>query len=352
MTSPTARPLSALVLSLAAAAGLVWACGGDDASVQDGGPDATASDAPSPDAGPDAPDAADAVADASAGCDTTASFGAPVLVNELTSAGTDVGARLTPDGLTVYFASNRALGDAGPAGFRTFGTLFDIYRATRSAVDQPFGTPVRADDLDSDAGDAYASLSSTDLTVYFASDRNGGVVRLFSATRATSSDPFGAASEITGVAPDALSDDEPYVTADDSALYFSSARTLDAGISGFHVFRSPIDAGVVGPPVLIPVRTDDAGLALVAFSPVVSADDLTLYFASPALGGGALDVWRATRASKSDPFSNPAPVSELNTSDNEAPSYLTADGCTLYLHSNRMGGAGRFHIYRASKPPK
>ncbi len=351
MTSPSRRPLAALMLAVAAGGGLGWACDGDDAS-GDGGPDVATPDATSPEAGPDGADASDA-SDASAGCDTTAPFGAPVLVSELVGAGSEVGARLSADGLTVYFASNRALGDAGSSGFFTFDSPFAVYRATRTAVDQAFGTPILADDLDGDAGDAYASLPLGGLTVYFASRRDvSGAVRLFSAARAATNDPFGAASEIPGVSSGPLSDDQPYVTPDESALYFSSARVSDAGISGFHVYRSAIDAGVVGSPVLVPVRTNDAGLAVVSFSPVVSADDLTLYFASPAAGAGEHDIWRATRASASDPFSSPTPVSELNTSSFEAPSYLTADGCALYLYSNRMGGAAQFHIYRSSKPPK
>ncbi len=347
----SARSVVAVAVLGATAAGLgLGACDGDATSPGDGGPDVIALDAAGPEAGVDA--APDAPTDAATGCDTSAAFGAPVLVTELDGPADDIGARLSADGLTVYFTSNRALGDAATQGPPvTFGTSVTIYRATRTAVDQPFGAPALATDLDVGDSTGFASLTTDGLTAYFAAQWDGGAARLLSATRATTTDPFGGATAIPGIAGN-LSDNQPYVLGDGSALYFVSARTIDAGFSGIHLFRSGIDAGAVGAPELVLARTNDAGLAIVVFSPVVSADELTLYFGSPGPGFGSHDVWRATRASTSDPFSNPAPVAELDSTSDDMPSYLTPDGCAIYLFSDRPGGAGQWDIYRASKPAK
>ncbi len=331
-------------LGMAGLALFVWACGGDDASQPgDAGSDVTGADAPAPDAGVDVD-----AADAARGCDLARPFDAPVSVVELNGPGDDVGARLSADGLTVYLTSNRGT-DAG-SDFFTLPTMA-IYRATRAASDQPFGAPAPAADLDSDAGDGYVTLTGDGLTAYFASRRAGsGAAEVFVATRAAAGDPFGAAAAIPDLVAGGANADQPYVTPARSALYFASTRGVDGGVAGFHVFRSPITAGTVGAPALVDgVYGPDAGVK-VSFSPVVSADELTLYFSAPNLGN--LDIWRATRASAQDAFSNPTPVTELNTADLDAPSYLTPDGCTLYFYSSRGGGFGKLDIYRASKPAK
>ncbi len=342
---------------LACAAGLVclaWACGGDDTSTPaDAGPDVTGGDAPGPEAGADASDAG---ADASTpACDTTAAFGVAAPVTELDGPADEVGARLSSDGLTVYFSSDRAF-DGGILGPPFTSSILRLYRATRSAVGQPFGAPVPADDLDSDAGEGFASLSTDGLTVYLASLRGDpNHAHLYVATRAAPADPFGTPTSVASLELAGTSDDQPYLTADQSAVYFASGRTLDAGFAGFHVYRSAIDdAGVAAAPERVAAAYDPDAGPDVSFAPVVTADDLTLYFAAPAKGGGGggHDIWRATRATRSDPFAAAAPVTELSTTDVEMPSYITPDGCTLYFYSNRSGGSGGWDIYRASKPAK
>jgi hypothetical protein len=68
--------------------------------------------------------------------------------------------------------------------------------------------------------------------------------------------------------------------------------------------------------------------------PVLSADGLTLYFASEraAHGGhGGLDIWVATRASDKDPFGPGSLVEELATPGADYPGFLSTDGCRLYF---------------------
>jgi hypothetical protein len=49
-------------------------------------------------------------------------------------------------------------------------------------------------------------------------------------------------------------------------------------------------------------------------SPRLSADDLTLYFASDSAGNGTLDIYAATRADTTGPtWSKPAPLTDVNT---------------------------------------
>jgi hypothetical protein len=64
-------------------------------------------------------------------CNPTAPFGAPVPLTNLNSPGNDAGAWLTADELTLYFASDRS-GGVGS---------FDIYVATRTSIDAVFSSP-------------------------------------------------------------------------------------------------------------------------------------------------------------------------------------------------------------------
>ncbi len=55
----------------------------------------------------------------------------------------------------------------------------------------------------------------------------------------------------------------------------------------------------------------------------------------------------AHRTTPTGPFSGLAMVTELNTTSAEFPTYLSPDGCTIYIGSNR---SGRQHLWVAGKP--
>jgi len=99
---------------------------------------------------------------------------------------------------------------------------------------------------------------------------------------------------------------------------------------------SGVDLGF-GPPAL--VEEPDGGSVL--SNPVITPDDLTMYFATDTTGldggPGQATIRAAARASTSDPFSAPASVSALDfigTDDvvGVIPTFVTADGCTLYFY--------------------
>jgi len=87
------------------------------------------------------------------------------------------------------------------------------------------------------------------------------------------------------------------------------------------------DGGVMqrlGPPVNGNAR---------AFYPVISSDDLTLYYTLDVGLSADHEIAVARRATKNDPFGGAALVTELNTPDaREGPMWLSPDGCTLYVH--------------------
>lgn len=93
-------------------------------------------------------------------------FGAPIPVSELNSTVSDAGSSLRFDGLEVVFFSRR------PGGFGNS----DLWAATRNTPFDQWSTPVNLGDVvNSAALDFDPHLDSSRETLYFVSDRPGGL---------------------------------------------------------------------------------------------------------------------------------------------------------------------------------
>jgi hypothetical protein len=90
------------------------------------------------------------------------------------------------------------------------------------------------------------------------------------------------------------------------------------------------------------------GQGSVAF-PVPSDDGMYIYFRSDhGDAGGLPHIWVARRISPGGTFTFARPVTELNSAADDEPTWLSADGCRLYLSSGR---SGTMHVYVAERSP-
>jgi Tol biopolymer transport system component len=82
-------------------------------------------------------------------------------------------------------------------------------------------------------------------------------------------------------------------------------------------------------------------------SPFISADNLSLFFASNRPGGsGDFDLWVCSRTSTNTPWSEPINLSQMiNTSSIEWHPSITVDGLELYFDSDRPGGQGSWDLW-------
>ena len=327
-----ARAKWILIAALAVAAGGCAAILGiDDGTPRDGGAVGDASDASS-----DVGDAgvSDAQVDAFDGyvpmCDVDAAFPPPIAFSKLNGTTNDAHLRLAPNELTGYFQSVR---DGGLGGY-------DVYGATRTSIGDTWTTVTDVGGgVSSASADVDPTISADQLTIYFARGS-----QIYRATRATVTASFGTPVLATGI-NSAASDFGPYLVEDGTALYFSSTRNSDAGVSELFVSQPLADGGFTAPANVNGTALKSADNRFAA----VTADQLVLYFGSNrSAGAGGYDIWVATRASTSVAFGTPRVLAELGTTSDETPDWISSDRCRLYFSSNR---SARYELYVATKTP-
>ncbi len=267
-------------------------------------------------------------------CDPTAPFGAPVPLDALNTDSSEQEARLGADELSIYFASNR------PGGFGGY----DIYVATRTAPDAPFGEPALVPGVNTDAGERAPSISGDGLTLY-AMTLEAGVWHLARATRSSSDASFSALVPVSSLNGDS-SNPAPYVLPDHHAIYFES----DRGGTGYDIYRAPYHESEFGLPALV----GGANLATPDWedSPAVTPDELVMVFGSNRAGGqGDLDIHMATRASSADAFDAPIPLDSLNSPLRDRPTWISSDGCELHLSRGELSfdGSWTFDLFVATR---
>jgi hypothetical protein len=281
-------------------------------------------------------DAADGAIEDDGGCNPNAPFGFPENVTELNTAQHEYYARISPDNRTIYFARRNPNDDAGGA----YGISGEIMVATRSVPSGPFGAPQVVPNVnDPTATDLSPTVTGDGLTMYLDSYRSTAGRGIYVAARGPGAPQFSASArfpDTAGAINGGGEDGTPYILPDNSALYFFSSR-----LNGLQIWRAArIDGGFDVPveqPVINSATATDLG-------PVVTPDDLTIYFGSTrprADGGtaGGYDIYMAKRTDKSLPWGTPTMVEELSApNSSEEPTSITANGCTLYFHSQRNGG--------------
>lgn len=262
----------------------------------------------------------------------------------INSAFNDQQPAISPDGLSLYFTSNRP----GIGGF-------DMYVAQRSSVNDPWGVPINLGPaLNTTLDEGNAAFSRDGRLLFFQSKRlpSVGGIDIFVAQRDNPHDDFGWQPAVNLGPPinSAFDDQGPYYFEDDvrgtRQLYFASGRP---GLAGNDIYVSEQMADdSFGPAMLV---TELSSL-LNESDPSIRHDGLETFFHSNRAGsiGSALDLWVATRGSTLDAWSTPVNLgSTINTASAEQNAYLSSDGMTLFFASDRPGGSGLLDLYMSTR---
>lgn len=138
---------------------------------------------------------------------------------------------------------------------------------------------------------------------------------------------------------------QPSIAPDKRALYFSARRPDGYGGSDLYVCYLMPD-GKWGPPLNMGPKINTSGNET---SPFIHADNQTLYFGSDGLDGyGRMDLF-LVRKDSSGHWGTPQNLGyPINTIDDEATLFVTADGQTAYYASDRSDSRGALDLYKFS----
>jgi hypothetical protein len=221
----------------------------------------------------------------------------------------------SPDGLSLYTATNRPGGLGG----------IDIWAAHRNSVAAPFGAPVLLPAPINSAADDFCPTPVRGKGLFFVSTRAGGCggadiyfARLNPAHGWSA--PVNLGCQVNSAGGEA--GPSYFEAGGQGHLYFSSGPDIYASVQ--------LADGSFGPAAAVAELNDPvAG----DFRPNVSKDGLEIVFdsnRSTTLGGQ--DVYIATRASASDPWSTPVNAgANVNTTAMETRASLSWDGDRLYV---------------------
>lgn len=153
---------------------------------------------------------------------------------------------------------------------------------------------------------------------------------------------FAPPTLIAGVNDPDASDDDPSLTGDRLELYFNSGRGGGPGGGDIWFSTRASTSDPWGAPAVVPVVNS----AQAETTPSISLDGLTLYFASARSGNQ--DVYVATRASRTAPWSTPVRIAELSSPGDDSGVHVSATGLMVMLTSNRDGAIRIYQSTRAS----
>lgn len=266
---------------------------------------------------------------------------------ELNSAFADGCPIQSPDGLSLYQASNRPGGRGG----------LDIWVATRPSAGAPWGAPTNLGEPVNSAADDFCPTPVGKRGLFFVSreplpgacgqgdiyytHRNGNGVwaepqRLLCA-------PAGPNSELDEQGPSWVDPSGKLRGA--KQLYFSRS-SVNPAVSG-EIFMSTRENGArFGPATPVAALNDPAANDI---QPNVRADGLEVVLSSNRAGSQGQDIWIATRARAGDPW--PAPTrlgTSVNTAASETRPSLSQTGDQL-LFGRAPGPEGMSDIYRATR---
>lgn len=265
----------------------------------------------------------------------------------INSSASDQGPAISKDGLSLYFTSDRPGGLGGP---------FDMYVSQRASVDDPWGTPMNLGPTVNTAFDEGNPAFSRDgHLLFFQSKRPGGLggIDLWVSRREHTHDDFDwqPAVNLGPTVNSAADDNGPsyFENEEDGApqLYFGSSRS--GGLGGADIYLSEQMAdGSFGPAMLVTELSSVSN----ENRPSIRHNGLEIFFQSNRTGslGTALDLWVATRESTLDAWSAPVNLgSTINTAFIENNANLSSDGKTLLLSSDRPGGFGGLDFYMTTR---
>jgi hypothetical protein len=139
------------------------------------------------------------------------------LGSTVNSSAFEVSISISTDGLSFIFDSDRSGGYGG----------HDLWVSTRPTLSEPWSTPVNLGSMvNSSKWDYAPALSADSLSLFFTSGRSGGYGAddIWLTSRETKDDPWGEPVNLGPEVNSSSGEGNPGISADGSTLYFNSNR--------------------------------------------------------------------------------------------------------------------------------
>jgi len=248
----------------------------------------------------------------------------------------DYAPTLPGDMLEIYWSSART----GGVGRN------DIWKCTRTGLDQPWGTPTNETLLNTTGDEYYINIRSDGLEMIISTNRNTGgtgyINDLYSSTRTSTSAPWGTPTIITELNSTSAADteDDPTMTADGLEIFFTSDRSGGQAAAIWTSTRKDFNSPWSAPTLVAEIDTSSY-----EHSAAISGDGLTLIFSSNRPGGtGSSDHYLVTRKDRNSKFGTPVELKEINSTRWDHNGTQTDDGFSFYFTYDQQN-----KIYRADR---
>ena len=228
------------------------------------------------------------------------------IVPGLNSTFRDLEPFVTPDGLTIFFSSDRP-STVAPVDW----TLMNNWVATRNSTSEAFGEPVRTGGVFD--GIRRPTLAQGGTALYYFTDSGPGTGdgQIFVVERESPSAPWGE-PRLLGPEINRPERDNVYasVTEDGLSIIFSSSTDGGENYLNYSLFEATRDSTSEpfgNETFLENISTNE----FTEVGPSVSSDGLLLFYVTNRGGAGTAELWAATRASRQEQFTNAMNVNEL-----------------------------------------
>jgi hypothetical protein len=222
---------------------------------------------------------------------------------------------------------------------------YDIFSATRGSPQGSFGAPKLVPIISTGKDEEHPSLTKDGLLIVLDADFLTRDLR--QATRISPVSDFQPHQDIPSVNANVAADYTPWISSDGLTIFFATGRDLGKLTEIYKATRPMPSAAFTTVPVP-ELNTDSVEVA-----PVLTSDMLQIFFQSNRAPSQGSDIWMATRASVGDAFQKPIRSATLSSPTRDTPLYITPDGCTIWLtHSIPTDAAvpDTFTVWRAQRP--
>ena len=263
------------------------------------------------------------------------------------SSAAEASAALSPDEHTLYFISNRPGGLGGN----------DVWASHRRCKTCEWETPYNLGaPINSAAAEGAPTLSGDGRMLFFFTTRADGFgnADIYVSHRVSTGGDGDVWGDPVNLGPDvntAVTENGTYYTREggvgNAFLYFNR---FSGG--NLDIYRAELsnDGVPIGPAVAVSELNDPVAADQKV---TVRTDGLELLISSNRAGTfGNFDIWRSTRQTVQEPWSTPAHIGPpLNTPDVDSQPALSRDGQTLIFTSNRLGGLGNNDLWMSTRKP-